>query len=339
MSLTAQEMAANGEQSDLRSELHALAAECGAYKLDRSLVSLSGKDRVRWLNGMVSNNIRDLAPGRGVYAFVLNPQGNIQGDLYAFNHGESLVLEIDRAQPNLLSQLRRYLIMDKVDVEEIGDRISAIGIAGPECDQVLAVLGLAAPDTEPLAFSQTTWSGATITIVRGDNPCVANYEFCVPQERAQELWSALLKSGAIEIHANALEEFRVLCGIPRVGADIRERTLPQETAQDRALNFNKGCYIGQEIVERIRARGAVHRVLTGFEVSGAIPAPVGPIQANSKEIGLITSTASIPTRAGDRLVALGFLRKEHLSPDAVFEVAGAKVRPVPLPFSGLLSEV
>src|SRR5947209_5502817 len=115
MSSTTQPEDATGEQQDLSSELHALATGCGVFTLDHALVSLAGKDRVRWLNGMVSNNIRDLAPGRGVYAFVLNPQGNIQGDLYAFNRGESLVLEIDRAQPNLLPQLRRYIIMDKVD--------------------------------------------------------------------------------------------------------------------------------------------------------------------------------------------------------------------------------
>ena len=98
--------------SDPARELHALNSACGLFDLNwRAKIVATGKDRVRWLNGMVSNNIRDLAPGRGVYAFVLNPQGNIQGDLYAFNRGESLILEIDRAQPNLLPQLRRYIIM------------------------------------------------------------------------------------------------------------------------------------------------------------------------------------------------------------------------------------
>jgi folate-binding protein YgfZ len=148
-----------------------------------------------------------------------------------------------------------------------------------------------------------------------------------------------LKAGAQEVQQSALETFRVLCGIPKVGADIRERTLPQETAQDRALNFNKGCYIGQEIVERIRARGSVHRVLTGFEVSGATPASATPIQVDGKDVGVITSTATIPTNAGARVIALGLLRKEQLTPDATFAVSGATVKPVSLPFSTLIQQL
>src|SRR5512146_1172654 len=127
------------------SELHALAAECGVYRVDRTLVALGGRDRVRWLNAMVSNNIRDLAAGRGVYAFVLNPQGQIQGDLYAFNRGETLVLEIDRAQAGLLPQLRRYIIMDKVEVQELGNSVVIFGIAGAKATQVLQSVGIAAP--------------------------------------------------------------------------------------------------------------------------------------------------------------------------------------------------
>src|SRR5215831_16605834 len=110
------------ESDPLGSQLHSLLSGCAAYKLDRILVTFSGKDRTRWLNGMVSNNIRDLAEGHGVYAFVLNPQGQIQGDLYAFRRGETLVVEVESAQASLVPHLRRYIIMDKVEVEELGDR-------------------------------------------------------------------------------------------------------------------------------------------------------------------------------------------------------------------------
>ena len=161
---------------------------------------------------------------------------------------------------------------------------------------MLASLGLALIDSEPLAFSELTWSGTSITVVRSDNPCVPSYKLCVPKEHAEELWSSLVQNGATEVHTAAVETFRILCGIPKIGADIRERTLPQEAAQDRALNFNKGCYIGQEIVERIRARGSVHRVLTGFEISGPAPIPGNPVQTGGKDIGLITSTAMNTSR-------------------------------------------
>ena len=338
MSLLAQQETTAGEQPNLRSELKALVEGCGAYEVDRTLVSLAGKDRVRWLNGMVSNNIRDLAPGLGVYAFVLNPQGQIQGDLYAFNRGETLILEIERAQAGLLPQLRRYIIMDKVEVQELGDSVAICGIAGAKAAQVIESLGIRTPET-PLALSEANWNGVAVTVVRGDNPCVANYEFWVPKEQAEAFRAAVLKAGALEVHGPTLDAFRIVCGIPKMGVDIRERTLPQEAAQDRALSFNKGCYIGQEIVERIRARGSVHRQLTGFEVSGSVPTEGSSIQVNGKEVGLITSTTTIPRSASARVIALGLLRKEHLTSDASFEVGAATVRPVPLPFSSLIQQL
>jgi len=338
MSVLTQQETLIGEREELRSELHSLRSGCVAYRLDRTLVSLSGKDRTRWLNGMVSNNIRDLRSGHGVYAFVLNPQGKIQGDLYAFHRGETIVVELDRAQSNLLPQLRRYIIMDKVEVEELGDRVDVLGAAGPGANRALASLGLTPPSVA-LELLDTTWNGMALTVVRGDNPCVPNFELWVAKDQTDRVWHALLQAGAREIHNTALETFRVLCGIPRVGVDIGERTLPQETAQDRALNFNKGCYIGQEIVERIRARGAVHRVLTGLEVNGPIPVPGAPIQLAGKDIGLITSAATVPAGDGVRVIALGFVRREHLADGVTFEVAGAKASPVLLPFSQLLQQL
>lgn len=338
MSFAAQHEIPASEGEDLRSELRALVSGCAAYRIDRTLVSLSGKDRTRWLNGMVSNNIRDLASAHGLYAFVLNPQGQIQGDLYVFNRGETLILAIDRSQPNLLPQLRRYIIMDKVEVQELGDSVAVFGIAGAGSERTLASLGITVPLAN-LELSETQWNGVATTVVRGDNPCVPDYEVWVPKEHADEFSNAALQAGARQIGSGALEAFRILCGIPKVGIDIRERTLPQETAQERALNFNKGCYIGQEIVERIRARGSVHRILTGYEVSGGNPLPSTSVQVGGKDIGLITSTATVPTRDGNRVIALGFMRKEHLSSGATFEAAGLTFRPAPLPFSSLIQQL
>src|ERR1051325_835422 len=119
-------------------EYATLRSGCGVYQASwRALFAISGKDRTRWLNGMVSNNIRDLAPGHGVYAFVLNPQGHILGDLYVFNRGESLGAEIDGEQAQSLVQiLKRYIIMDKVEIEELSNKLAVIGIAGPKSGEV-----------------------------------------------------------------------------------------------------------------------------------------------------------------------------------------------------------
>jgi aminomethyltransferase len=122
-------------------------------------------------------------------------------------------------------------------------------------------------------------------------------------------------------------------GIPRYGQDIRERDLPQETEQQRALHFSKGCYIGQEIVERIRSRGNVHRKFTGFEVQGALPAVGTKIEANGKDVGEITSAASLPLAGGDRLVALGYVRREIAIPGKQVQAGSGQLSIAALPFS------
>jgi len=320
--------------SSIRSELRSLTHASGFYRVDRALFSVSGKDRVRWLNGMVSNNIRDLASGHGVYAFVLNAQGQIQGDLYAFNRGESLVLEIDRAQSDsLLAQLRRYIIMDKVEIQEIAE-LTPVGVTGPHSKRALEASGFVLPDMKPLEFLGVHWNGADVTVVRADNP-VEGYELWAPGERVDSLFQTLNSAGASEIHASTVEEFRILSGIPKFGQDIRERTLPQETGQERALNYTKGCYIGQEIVERIRARGSVHRMLTGFESEGAVPALGTKIQNEGKDVGEITSVAILPSSDGHHL-ALGYLRRESAEKDLLAD--GKKVKVRSLPFAELHSE-
>jgi folate-binding protein YgfZ len=319
--------------SDSRKQLTALVAGCGIYRPERSLLSLTGRDRTRWLNGMVSNNIRDLTAGNGVYAFVLTPQGHIQADVYAFNRGESLLVETDRAQTaKLLAIFRKYIIMDKVAIEDLSEKFSVLEITGPQSGEVLASLDLN-KNLGTLQVADANSNGIAVTVVRGDNPSFSNYELWVPAEDAESICSALLQAGAIEVHEPTLETFRILCGIPKIGQDTREKTLPQETGQERALNFNKGCYIGQEIVERIRARGAVHRAFVGFEVEGGVPAAGTKILSDGKEVGEITSIAAEPLK-GKRL-ALGYLRREFLESDKALTADGAEVKSANLPISGL----
>src|SRR5205823_1029725 len=157
-------------------------AGCGIYRLERTLLSLTGRDRTRWLNGMVSNNVRDLAVGHGVYAFVLTPQGHIQADVYAFNRGESLLVETDRGQAETLLRIfRKYIIMDKVAIEDLSQNIAVFGIAGPKSAESLAFLELG-KDLGMLQLADASWNGAALTLVRGDNPGFPNYEVWVPAE-------------------------------------------------------------------------------------------------------------------------------------------------------------
>jgi folate-binding protein YgfZ len=319
-------------------EFRALVSGCGVYRLDRGLISLTGADRVRWLNGMVTNNVRDLAVGHGVYAFLLNPQGKIQGDLYAFNRGESLLVSAERRQVEAILQIfDRYIIMDDVEVENVTGKFQVIGVAGAKSEGLLGAAGLQVSKLKPLHITDVEWNGAKVMLLRGDNPCAANYELLIPEENAERLWSALLQAGAQEAHDQALETLRVACGIPKFGEDIRQRDLPQETGQERALNFSKGCYIGQEIVERIRSRGAVHRVFTGFEIEATTPSPGFRIQEEGKDIAELTSIAKLA--GGERILALGYGRREFMVPGKEFIAGETKLRVAALPFSGIFERL
>jgi folate-binding protein YgfZ len=184
-----------------------------------------------------------------------------------------------------------------------------------------------------LEITAAEWNGSALTLVRGDNPCFPNYEIWSPKEAAESLLNRLLEAGAEPVGEEALETLRIVCGIPQFGRDIRERTLPQETGQDRALNFTKGCYIGQEIVERIRSRGAVHRVFAGFELEGPLPDPGAKIQNEGKDVGEITSVLSAPLK-GKRL-ALGYLRREFMDANGSLESGQTRVKPRSLPLLDL----
>jgi folate-binding protein YgfZ len=144
--------------------------------------------------------------------------------------------------------------------------------------------------------------------------------------------ASLVKAGGMPVGTSAVELWRIASGIPRYGTDIRERDLPQETEQERALNFAKGCYVGQEIVERIRSRGQVRRKFSGFEIRGGLPEAGSKIQADGKEVGEITSAACLPWLGGDRTVALGYIRREVATPGKLLVAGGSEAQVAALPF-------
>ena len=322
---------------DTRAEFQALLSGCGLYDLSwRAKIAVTGGDRVRWLNGMVTNNVRDLAPGHGVYAFLLNAQGHIQADLYAFQRGDSLLVDTElRQREKVLQLFDRYIIADDVEISDISDKLTALGLTGPESRHALERAGIAVPDLAHLQFADVAWQHRTITLLRSGEEARESWQIWIAPERVGELWDALVKAGARPTGTSALNLFRISRGIPQFGEDIRERDLPQETGQTRALNFTKGCYLGQEIVERIRSRGAVHRQFTAFVVEGLLPEPGAKILAGEnteeKEVGEITSSAVLPLPGGNRTVALGYLRREAVGKD--LRAGTAKLKPASLPIA------
>jgi folate-binding protein YgfZ len=142
----------------------------------------------------------------------------------------------------------KYIIMDDVEVNDISAKLTAIGIAGPAARKSLIAAGIEVPELGPLQFVDLTWQQINLTLVRGDKTLVESFALWLSPDNAARVHEALVKAGATPLGDAAVELLRVAAGVPRYGVDIRERDLPQETEQDRALNFVKGCYVGQEIV-------------------------------------------------------------------------------------------
>lgn len=320
-------------------------------------VAVRGQDRFRWLSGMVSNTVNDLFPNTGAWNFVLTAQGRIQGDVTVWRGGEetspvrrgqeivrpvsadrnrgtpfagesSLELEIAVDQlDKLLTHLNRYIIMDDVELVPLGeeqgpegDPQTALGLTGPQADEVLDRVGLPVI-AQPMSGKSVEWNGWELRILRNFGLLSPHYEFFLPAAGLGKLWSCLKAAGADPVGCATLEAFRIAEGIPLYGIDISERDLPQETSQLRALHFNKGCYLGQEIVERIRARGNVHRHLRPMELAGGVTAAGTELTLEGAAAGQITSAAELKLAAGPRVFALGMLRAEAEARSQEFQYA------------------
>lgn len=332
----------------LESETEALTAGAAVHDLGwMRRVSVRGQDRFRWLSGMVTNTVNDLFPNSGAWNFVLNAQGRIQGDLTVWREteeplpsrrnpdgfdtktadrlggtpfaGESaLELEIAADQcDKLLGHLNHYIIMDDVELipfgEEQGSEVeaqTAIGLTGPQADEVLERVGLPGI-AQPMTGKSVEWNGWDLRILRAYGALAPHYEFFLPAAGLGKLWSCLRAAGAVPVGSSVLESFRIAEGIPVYGTDIAERDLPQETSQLRALHFNKGCYLGQEIVERIRSRGTVHRHLRPIELVGPMPAAGTSLMLDGDVVaGHITSAAELPLTPGSRVFGLAMVSAE-----------------------------
>jgi folate-binding protein YgfZ len=309
-------------------ELAALTGHAGVFDLGyRAFVKIIGSDRIRWMNGMVTNTIQGLAENHGNYSFLLNAQGRILGDATIHCLPDSLLLQTDRSQiSSLLAHLDHFIIMDDVELQPLDASFTTIGVAGPRAAEILASLGLETPPSGTLASIQ--WQNAEITVT--SDPL--RFEVLLPTAVAPALWSAIVEAGAKPCGTETIEALRILKAEPLYSVDIRDRHLPQETAQTQALNFNKGCYLGQEIVERIRSRATVHRSFKQFSLSGTIPA-LEPGQTLSLEaegaqqnpVGEISSLAHYNLPGFTETLALGFIRSETLERKLPVTCAGATV--------------
>lgn len=279
-----------GEPAD---ELRAaMSGSVIADRAERTTIVLRGADRLSWLQNVVTNDVRSLAPGEVRYAFALDVRGRIQFDLHVIADAECAYVDVDRAACTVaLAHFDRYLFTEKVALEDGSSRLARLALIGPGAEATAAAI---APLGMACRFA-SGFVGAPAT------------ELIVPIDRVGEVWSAALDSGATPIGRAALDALRIRGGVPWFGWDIDAGVLPAETGQlDRAVSFHKGCYVGQEVVERMRSHGALAKQLVRVTLSDGVPTPA-LLRSGNVEAGRITSACRDPIDGG--WIGLGYLRK------------------------------
>ena len=269
-------------------------------RLPRGLLELRGADRSAFLQGMVSNDVLGLAPGASRHAALLDSTGHILADLHVHAFPDALVVETDAVCLTTLHKtLDKFLIMEDVALANVSDQWAVFSVLG----EGAALLADLPGEKRSLAF-----------------PLAPGFDLWLPIAQREAAWKALTAAGAIPLDGNSAETLRVEAGIPAWGHELSPSILLPEAGMDDAVSYTKGCYVGQEIVARLHARGHTNRALR--RVLLAEDAPVPPVGATvhvpengpepGREIGRITSAVASPKHGGQSL-ALAYIRKEYLA--------------------------
>ncbi|WP_165864252.1 CAF17-like 4Fe-4S cluster assembly/insertion protein YgfZ [Capsulimonas corticalis] len=314
----------------------------------RSVLRVRGRDRLTFLQGMVSQDVASLAPGQGAHAALLDSTGHILADLRIHATEDAVLIDADpRCAARAAELLDKYLIMEKAVVEDVTDQWGILSVIGPGARALLEkTYSLTLPnDLAVLGHAPLTIGGGPGLIVRHPLGDVAAYDVWAPRASLVTVWEELTKSGAVPVGEQALEMLRVEAAIPAWGSELDPAVLLPEAEMADAVSYSKGCYVGQEIVARIHARGhtnkALRSVLFGDDARPAAGDLIYDVSGES-EIGRVTSAALSP-RFGGRALTLAYVRKEHFDPGSEVavrnghgELLSAKI--VAPPFSELTHE-
>ena len=294
----------------------------------RAILILTGRDRVRYLHAISSNNIQALENGRATLALLLNPQGHILAELEVCALPEKLLVLTHASQrERTVDTLKKYVIGSQVQIDDQTDRMASLGVEGPRAAEVIADLcGVSIADLPEMSVQETTVEGASGFLLKRSHFGEPGAEIIAPRENLVGLWNKLLAAvrayGGERIGMTALNALRLEAGVPWYPVDFNDAQIPHEAAIETThISFNKGCYTGQEIVERVRSRGHVNRkrVLMKFSTPTA-PAAGTKLHAAGAEVGYVTSAAFSP--ATGTSIGMGYVRREQFAAGSVVEFDG-----------------
>jgi len=306
---------------------------------NRALLEVRGEDRVRWLDGMISGDVQaleDAETGAGCYATLLTNRGAIVADLHVGRLGEIFVLESRRDQiAKIQETLERFIIADDVTLVDRSGDLETLGIEGPHAARILESATATELDLPPESWAELEIDGCPIRVGAFGFTGEDAFQIYVSADDRGAVERALEAAGAewglIRGDAASLDVMRIEAGIPLLGAELDETVLPPEARLERAISTSKGCYVGQEIVARLRARGQVNHLLVGLRIEGeALPDVDTPLLSDGRSSGEVTSAALSPTYGP---IALGYVRREHSEVGTRVEFEGGAARVSALPFS------
>lgn len=322
-------------------EYQAVRSAVGLVDLShRGLLQFTGADRMSFLQGMLSNDLRALKPFDGQSATLLTQQGKVIADVRVLCAMNSFYLDFwENLKEKILAHLNRYLIADEVEIADRSQEYAIISVQGPKAQTLLqdVVAPGAQLPTRPKQHAMMDIESAAVCVVYDSHTGQAGYDLIAPLASVVKIGQALTHLGkqrsASWVGEDAQNILRVEAGIPRYGVDFTEDNLLLEVGIDHAFSYTKGCYLGQEVVERIRSRGHVNKKLCGLLIDGEDAAVRGDvIEVEFKEAGRITSSVvSLQLR---RPIALGYVNKEFWTPGSAVSIGPSRRRAIvaSLPF-------
>jgi folate-binding protein YgfZ len=303
----------------------------------RCYLSFTGPDRVRYLNAILTNNIKDLPPSQGNVSLLLNPQGRILAEIETYALAESLFcVSYAMIREQLIETLDKFIIMDDVTLADDTQRFGTLALEGPEAAHIATQLtGVDLNSLAELARQDTRVGTIPCTVVRRSPGKFVGAEFLVERADLEAVWQTLREkteaAGGGPIGYSALSALRLEQGIPWFGYDFGEKQIPHEAALENShISYTKGCYTGQEIVERVRSRGQVNRRRVGLRFAGeAVPSPGDALTSDGKGAGYVTRAGFSPALSS--AIGMGYVRKENNSPGNTLEWRGGTATVTKLP--------
>ena len=316
-------------------EVLAVRRNAGMIDLsDRAKIRVTGADRVTFVDGLLTADVKLLTPGTSAYALVLDDKSHVLGDLRVFALDDAFVLDMEAAQKDaLLARFRKMLVSDDVTLEDVTATWIVLGLFGPRSGDIAGQVFGAPPPTEEYAHRAVGRGGSGIRMARSGYLGKGGTELWIPVKEGVSTFCSLMEGGAVPFGAKAAEALRIETGRPLFGVDMDASTIVLEARLDDAISMTKGCYVGQEIVSRATYIGHVNRVLVGFDLGSQDPPPAGAeVFRGGKAVGRVTSAARSASLG--RTVGLGYVRREFADPGTEVGVAAGPqtARVASLPF-------